>query len=394
MPILPLALGLLVSWFAALLLVPAVRQLSIRRGWVDKPDGGRTLHATLTPNVGGLAIVGAAFIGVGVMTIAKVALSEEAAVALTLPSPLVLIGALVIAAVGFLDDLREMSHRAKFGAQLAVTALAIAGGARVQVFDAMLGDGALALGVSIVLTVVWMVGVMNAVNLIDGMDGAAAGIVAIAFGGLAIAHGIGGDFGALVLVAAIGGALLGFLRYNFAPASIFMGDSGSLFLGYTLAAYALRGTSHANPVLALVIPAVIMGIPVLDTVVSILRRKMTGKHLFYPDRDHIHHRLQAQMPTHRAALVLYACGVFLTGGALTMAAVATGTAAIVFAAGSVVVYGFLCYVRYLPTPLQATRFIERRRRIRDLMADRVRTMPPKAGRISDDRFQPAAAPER
>ena len=396
MPLVPLALGFLVSLAAALLLVPVVRRLGLRAGWVDAPDGDRKRHAVAVPNVGGVAIVGAVGLGVAVMSAARLGLPADLAAALTLPSPLVLLGALLIAAVGFVDDLSDLRHSTKFAAQLAVTALAFLGGARVQVFDPALGEGSVALAVSAALTVVWMVGMMNAVNLIDGMDGLAAGVVTIAFGGLACAHAIGGDFGALVLVAAIGGALLGFLRYNFAPASIFMGDSGSLFLGYALAAYALRGTSHPNPVLALAIPAVIMGIPVLDTGVSILRRRLTGKPLFSPDRDHIHHRLLSQMPTHRAALVLYAFAGFLALGALVMATAPPATAGLVFIGGTAVVYAFLCYVRYLPTPAQVTRFVDRRRRLRERMVEQARmvgeTVP--AGRVSHGRFQPASAPER
>lgn len=390
MPILPLVLGFLVSLLAALVLVPVVRRLALRAGWVDAPDGDRKVHRTAVPNSGGIAIVAATCIGIVVMTIARLHLPRSLSGALTLPDPLVLLGAILIAGVGLWDDLREISHRAKFAGQLGVTALAFLGGARVQVFDADLGDGTLALIVSAVLTVVWMVGIMNAVNLIDGMDGLASGVVAIAFAGLAVAHGIGGDLGSLVLVAGIGGALLGFLRYNFSPASIFMGDSGSLFLGYVLAAFALRGTAHSNPTLALVIPAVIMGIPVLDTGISILRRKLTGKPLFYPDRDHIHHRLQVHVSTRRAALTLYAFGVFLALGAIAMAALRPVMSWAMFVAGSGGVYAFLCYVRYLPTPSGVMRFVERRRRLRRLIGDR----EPRAGRVSNERFQPTASPER
>lgn len=390
MPILPLALGFFVSLLAALMLVPVARRLALRAGWVDAPDGNRKAHQTAVPNSGGVAIVAATCIAIAVMTVARLHLPKSLSGALTLPDPLVLLGALLIAAVGLWDDVKEISHRTKFVGQLVVTALAFWGGARVQVFDADLGDGTLALVVSGVLTVVWMVGMMNAVNLIDGMDGLAGGVVAIAFAGLAAAHAIGGDLGALVLVAAVGGALIGFLRYNFAPASIFMGDSGSLFLGYALAAYALRGSAHPSPTLALVIPTIIMGIPVLDTGVSILRRKLTGKPLFYPDRDHIHHRLQSLMSTRRAALTLYAFGLFLSLGALAMAMMPSALAFLTFLLGSVVVYGFLSYVRYLPTPSGVVRFVDRRRRLRRLIGDR----EPRAGRVSRERFQPTASPER
>ena len=398
MPVIALVLGFLVSLVTALVLVPATRRFALRAGWVDAPDGHRKVHDGAIPNVGGVAIVGAACVGIGVMTVARIELPRSISGALTLPDPLVVLGALLIAAVGFWDDLREISHRAKFAGQLAVTALAFLGGARVEVFDGPLGDGALALAVSAALTIVWMVGMMNAVNLIDGMDGLAAGVVAIAFAGLAAAHAVGGDIGALVLAVAVGGSLLGFLRYNFNPASIFMGDSGSLFLGYALAAYALRGTTHPNPVLALVIPAVIMGIPVLDTGVSILRRKLTGKPLFHADRDHIHHRLQSQMSTPRAALTLYGFGAFLAAGAVAMAGMGVGVAFLTFLAGTAVVYAFLCYVRYLPTPASVARFLSRRRKLRQLLDARVGgaadARAPRAGRIAHDRFEPVAGPER
>jgi len=245
---------------------------------------------------------------------------------------------------------------------------------------------------------------MNAVNFIDGMDGAAAGVVAVAFAGLAVAHAIGGDLGALVLAAAVIGALIGFLRYNFYPASIFMGDSGSLFLGYGLAAYALRGTAHANPVLALVIPAVIMGIPVLDTGVSILRRRLTGKSLFSPDRDHIHHRLLVQMSTRRASLTLYGFGAFLALGALVMASMGPVGAAVTFLLGSVAVYGFLNYVGYLPSPVRALWLLRRRRDVQlkierriaqdEASGARQRERLRPAGRVAHERFEPVAGPER
>jgi UDP-GlcNAc:undecaprenyl-phosphate GlcNAc-1-phosphate transferase len=348
------------------------------------------------PTWGGVAIVGAACVGIGVMTLARLELPRSISGVLTLPDPLVVLGALGIALVGFWDDLRELSHRTKFAAQLAVTALAFLGGARVMVFDGPLGDGALAMAVSAVLTVIWMVGMMNAVNLIDGMDGLAAGVVTIAFVGLASVHALQGDYGALVLVVAVSGALLGFLRYNFAPASIFMGDSGSLFLGYVLAAFALRGSAHPHPVLALVIPAVVMGIPVLDTGVSILRRKLTGKPLFFPDRDHIHHRLQAQMSTRRAAVTLYLLGAFLALGAIAMSQMYWRGATLTFLAGTGVVYAFLCYVRYVPTPAGIAQFVARRRRLRRLMEGREdqRSEAPRAGRIAHERFEPVAGPER
>lgn len=391
MPVIPLGVGFLVSLAAALLLVPAVRRIALARGWVDTPDGVRKWHGRSVPNVGGLAIVGAVGLG-GVAALLTSVFVEDASRALSPPPLLVVLGALAIAVVGLWDDLRDLSYRAKFTAQLSVTALAVLGGVRIEVFDAALGGGALALVVSAGLTVVWMVGMMNAVNLIDGMDGLAAGVVAIALTGLAFVHAMGGDIGALVLVVVVTGALLGFLRYNFAPASVFMGDSGSLFLGYLLAAYALRGTGHDDPVFALVIPVVVMGVPVLDLLVSIVRRRRAGAPLFQPDRDHMHHRLQARMPTHRAALALYGLGGFFALGAVTMATLSVQGAATTFVGGSLVVYGVLLAMGYAPVPAWAKSSAARRREARARQVEHARQL--RGGRVANERYQPAAGPER
>lgn len=384
-----LILGSLVSLAGVLLAVPVVQRLSHRIGWLDSPDGHRKKHVEPVPTAGGVAIVGAVALGLAF------AVSIGGAASLVgLPAPLVLLGALLIASVGFWDDLHNLSHRAKFGAQLMVTALAFVGGARIDVFDAALGDGPLALVVSAGLTTIWVVGMMNAVNLIDGMDGLATGLVAIALAGLAFVYAAHGDLGGIVLVAAVTGALLGFLRFNFAPATIFMGDSGSLFLGYVLATYSLRGSSHADPVLALAIPAIAMGVPILDLGVSIVRRGLAGKPLFAADRDHIHHRLQAKMPTHRAALALYGLGTFFGLGAVWMSKLTESGAAAVFLAGTAVVYAFLAYVDYVPVPIRLRRFAERRRALRARQVEVARHIQARGGRVSSDRFEPAAGPER
>ena len=398
MPVLPLLLGFVVSLIAALVLVPVVQRLALRMGWVDAPDGRRKIHTAPIPNVGGIAILGAALVGVGAMTLAAAELPDAWAAALTLPGKRVLIGALLIALVGLIDDLRDLRFQTKFAAQLAVTALAFTANLRIELFDGLLGTGLLGTSVSFALTVVWMVGMMNAVNLIDGMDGLAAGVVAIAFAGLAAVHVIGGNVGYLVLVAAMTGALLGFLRYNRAPASVFMGDSGSLLLGYLLGAYALRGPSHGNAVLQLVIPAVVMGLPVLDILVSMVRRAAVGRPLFSPDRDHIHHRLVSRMPTRDAVRTLYWLATFMALGGAAMASFAPPFAAITFALGCGVVYSFLRSVGYLPSPrriLYAMRNRDAIRRATRLRDARTEANAARGGRPrSEDRLQPTSAPQR
>ena len=403
MPIVPLLIGFAVSLVAALVFVPAVGRAAIRWGWVDAPDGRRKIHRAPIPNVGGIAILGATLLGIAVMTLGAYELPNKWAAALTLPGRRVLLGALLISVVGLVDDLRDLDFRTKFVAQLAVTALAFSANLRIELLDGVLGTGALGMSASFVLTTLWMVGMMNAVNLIDGMDGLAAGVVAIAMFGLAAVHAIGGDVGYLVLVAALTGALVGFLRYNRSPATIFMGDSGSLLLGYVLGAYAMRGSAHADPVLALVIPAVVMGLPVLDIMVSMLRRRLMGRPMFSPDKDHIHHRLAARMPQKEAVTTLYWLGAFLALGACAMAAFPAPLAAVTFALGSGVVYSFLRSVGYLPSPHRILATFRRRETMRragqlydarQAREQRQKRQAEKAGALPDERFHPVSAAQR
>ena len=397
---LPLLIGFLASLGGALLLVPAARQLALAVGWVDAPDGHRKVHVTPTPNVGGLGIVGGVLVGLG--TLAVLDGVGLVSVGEMLPSPFWLVGAVLIAAVGFLDDRVDLSHWTRLAAQLGVTVLVFADGARIGVLDGVLGGGAVALGVSFALTAVWMVGMMNAVNLIDGLDGLAAGSVAVALGGLTAVYAINGTVGGVVLAAVLLGALGGFLRYNCAPASVFMGDSGSLFLGFSLAAYGLYGTAHADPLLNLMIPAVVMGLPVLDTGVSILRRLVTRRSLFAPDKDHIHHRLAARMAPDAAVRVLWGISLFLALGGVAMSALPAWAAFLVFAVGTAVIYDLLWRVQYLPSPAHVRERLQRRRTLRAIRADRAgatvtpaaRELPPRAGIIRNDRFLPASGPER
>ena len=399
MSALPVFLGFLTSLLGALALVPLVRRLALRVGWVDSPDGGRKAHAAPIPNVGGLAIVGGVLIGLG--TAAALGALGLAALDGALPSPRWLIGGLLIAAVGFVDDRVDLSHWTRLAAQLGVSALAFSDGARITLFDGALGGGTLALAVSFALTAVWMVGMMNAVNMIDGLDGLAGGAVAIAFAGLTAVHIVSGSAPSLILGAAVVGAVAGFLRYNAAPASVFMGDSGSLFLGFALASFGLSGTAHVNPVLNLVIPAVVMGLPVLDTLTSILRRVLTRRAPFAPDKDHIHHRLAERMTPSAAVHTLWGLSLFLALGGLAMASLPAWASALVFMVGTGVVYDLLWRIDYLPSPSTLavrvrTRFLGggRTERGHTISTPSAPDLPPRAGRFSDERFRPVSRPER
>jgi len=352
MPVLTLFIGFAASLGAALVLVPVARHLGRRADLVDHADGVRKTHDGSVPYVGGLAVVAAVCVGIATMAgLRWMGLAPLPDV--LLPNPLVLIGGVLIACVGVWDDRRDLHPEAKLAAQLWVTALAFKGGVRVDVFDAALGGGIPALLVSVLLTGVWMVGLMNAVNLIDGLDGLAAGVVAIALAGLAGAFTVQCDVGSLVLAVAVVAALVGFLRFNRAPASVFLGDGGSLFLGYVLGAYALSGSAHPDPILSLVVPVVAMGIPVLDTALALLRRALAGTLLFDPDREHLHHRLEARTSARRAVWTLYGVGAALAVGSVAMATQPVGLAWLIFAVLAVGLGTFLVRIGALP-PVAAT----------------------------------------
>lgn len=303
----------LVSLGTTLVLTPLVRRAALRFGWTDAPDGKRKIHRQPIPNVGGLALMGGLLAGI----------ATAQGLGLSLGIPIPILGAvLALGLIGFYDDLKNLSYRYKFAAQIAVAVVVFASGYRVELFDVLLGANAYTLSISFVLTLIWVVGVINAVNLLDGMDGLAAGVVLIAMVSLGGGVWFHGGESQLMLAVALGMAIVGFLVYNSHPASLFMGDCGSLFLGAMLAAYSLNGTTHSHPLLATIIPVVAMGLPILDVFLALLRRWQERRPLFSADSDHIHHRLARRFElTHgRTVLALYGVAAMYSLSALAMSA--------------------------------------------------------------------------
>ena len=336
------------SLASALILIPPVRHLALSMGWMDRPDGHRKVHVREIPRVGGLAIIAATVVGLGVFAALRSMMPGELVVAFDMPPAFIILGALLMAGVGLVDDIRDMHALPKLIAQTVISLLVVVGGFRITVFDGALGGGDIAMAISVLLTLIWVVGTINGVNFIDGMDGLAGGVVAIAFIGLGIVHAIGGDISGIVVVAVAIGAVLGFLRYNIRPASIFMGDVGSHFLGYVLAVYALHGTAHINPVVALTIAAVALGLPILDTLITLIRRPQYDKPLLHSDGDHVHHRLMVRFPNAKVVRVLHLVSLFFGACAVLMALSSTQGALIIFLFGVGSVVGFLYWLGYLP----------------------------------------------
>lgn len=308
--------GFFVAFGTTGLLTPVVRRFAIEKNWVDHPDGQRKLHSTIVPAVGGIAIAIGFAVGLAYLHAVRDLLSFD----VQFPASALWIGALVIVASGFYDDTRGLGFKGKFAVQVLVAYALLHAGYRIDVTGLpFIGEDPYSHAlISMPLTLLWIVGVINAVNLLDGLDGLAAGVSLIAFASLGLIFGLNGELGLVLIALIITGALAGFLLFNFNPASIFMGDSGSLFLGYLLATYSLSGSGHTNPWLALLIPAVVLGLPLIDTALSIARRFLGRQAIFAPDRDHIHHRLTRTLTHRQAVLVLYAVALSFGVAAVIM----------------------------------------------------------------------------
>lgn len=318
-----IAAGFVLSMAASFALTPLVVRLAYKRQWIDTPNATRSIHTRPTPRVGGVALVGAFIVGLAYIGLIPYLLPEEIGRLIRLPSPLIISGALIMALVGLYDDIKGVHFLTKLTFQVGVAVLLMSGGFVIPEVYNPFSDTPIVLPqwFAILLTAGWIVGAINAVNLLDGMDGLASGVSVIVFGSLTAAYMVMGDWTNSAWVAVVVGALLGFLRYNFNPAQIFMGDSGSMFLGFLIAAYSLRGASRAGSLLALLIPIIAMGLPVIDTGLAIVRRFLKRQPIFRADKDHIHHRIIRKLGlSHRnTVLVLYIVSIFFGAAALLLA---------------------------------------------------------------------------
>lgn len=292
----------LAGCFLSLIFTPLVRQVALSFGLVDRPDNKRKFHKQPVPRVGGIAVAIAYFCVMGLLFWTR-STAHVSADALGFAINL-LPAAAVIFLTGLLDDLFQLAPWQKLIGQIIAAALAYNSGIEIT---------AAAFGValhwwSFPLTVGWLVLCANAVNLIDGLDGLAGGISFLACVA-AVATAVIQRNPVLGLAAApLAGAILGFLRYNFHPATVFIGDCGSLFIGFLLGCYAVLWSGHASTPLGMMAPLMTLSIPLLDTCLAIVRRFLRKNPIFLPDRSHVHHRLLDRGLTVRGvALTLYGC---------------------------------------------------------------------------------------
>lgn len=298
-------------------LTPIVRRLCQRFRWLDQRNDKRHLHRIATPRLGGIAVFVSMMIGLAPLVLIRNGLTESMRES-TAHLPQILIPALLTLLLGIADDLFGLRAAQKFGGLALIAGVYYFMGGRIDGLTIpFLGSVELPWFVSLPVTIVWVVGIANAFNLLDGIDGLATG--AAIFSSLVImATSLMQGHSLLIAVAlCLTGALVGFLRYNFNPASIFLGDSGALLIGFLLSAISIAGAQKASTAVAVAIPIMAFGLPVLDTGFAIVRRLISNKPLFAGDREHIHHMLLDRgWSQKKTALVLY--GTCATFGLVTL----------------------------------------------------------------------------
>ena len=339
------AVAFFLSVLCAAVLTPLVRRLAHRFGALDHALSARKIHGQAVPRLGGVAIVVAFYVPLLGLLFAQSGVGEflkhEANFALGL-----FLGGIMIAGLGVYDDLRGAGAGKKFFVQFAVAGMMYFLGFRVDAIANPFGS-AIALGwLALPFTLFWVVGVINAMNLIDGLDGLAGGVALVAVCTIFLVSLQHGQPLMILFSASLAGSILGFLFYNFNPASIFMGDTGSMFLGFVLATSSIRTNQKASTTVAVLIPIITLGLPILDTLLAMSRRAVRGRPLFRADKEHIHHRLMGLGLTHRqAVLVLY--GMCLLLGAIALVLTYTNSAVITVTLLAVLAGSLFAFLRRL-----------------------------------------------
>ena len=306
----------LISVVLTLLLTPVARKLAYKLGAVDRPSK-RKIHRNIIPRFGGLSI----FISFVVAVVFALIFAKSFGVKVSgreiLALKGILYGGTLITLLGLFDDLKGVPALAKLAGQIAASSVAVYFGAQI-LFVSTPFTKIVILGVwAVPVTILWMVAITNAINLIDGLDGLASGITLIASVTLFAVALKMGQMDSAILLAALAGTTAGFLRYNFFPASIFLGDSGSLFLGFMLACASIVGVLKSTLVIALIIPIIVLGIPIYDTATAIIRRAIKRRSIFEADKKHLHHRLmKAGFNQRQVVMMIYVACFILSLTAL------------------------------------------------------------------------------
>ncbi|KOA18363.1 putative undecaprenyl-phosphate N-acetylglucosaminyl 1-phosphate transferase [Clostridium homopropionicum DSM 5847] len=296
----------LISVCISFLLTPLIKKLAFKIKALDIPKDARKIHKEPIPLLGGMAIY-LSFLITMILKEGPLVKSEVG----------ILLGATIIVVGGLIDDLKDLRPLFKLAFQVAAASVLIIFG--VEIFRITnpfpIGSDYLNLGFLVVpITILWVVGVTNALNLIDGVDGLAAGVAFICSVTIFIIAVLNGRREAALFTAILSGAIFGFLPYNFNPASIFMGDTGAQLLGFLLAAISLEGTIKSATTFAIAVPILAFGLPIYDTLFAMIRRKMNGMPIMQADKGHLHHRLlDMGLSQRKVVLIMYLISAILGG---------------------------------------------------------------------------------
>lgn len=329
----PYIYGFIVAMVVSYLSTPLVKKIAWKIGAIDFPSE-RRVHKKPMPRIGGLAIYFAFMIAsIIVLPIGRRTIQG------------ILLGGTFIVFVGILDDIYDLPAKVKLIGQIIAATILVAFGLKVEWLTNPLG-GMIYLGkLSIPLTIFWTVGITNTLNFIDGLDGLAAGISAIAAFAMLLVNLSLNQPVPVLITALLAGASIGFLPHNFNPAKIFMGDTGAMFLGYMLAAVAIDGAVKSATVIALIVPILALGLPIFDTAFAIVRRLVNGRPVMQADKGHLHHRLIGIGLTQKqAVLYMYLVSTLLGACSVILAKVGIKEAAIAL---TIVISGLLISVRRL-----------------------------------------------
>ena len=308
-----IAIAFMIAFMTAFMATPHTINLANKVGAVDEPKDERRINKVTMPRLGGLAVIAGFFVSIVYLLIVmvmenKINLYEES---YNLKLMGFGIGALIIGVTCFIDDVKGVPALGKLVAQIAAALVVVKSGIRIDTLDIPFFNIANASPTFYAgLTVVWIVGITNAMNLIDGLDGLSTGISLIACLSLLIIFSLNGSpLISIVLITALGGALCGFLPYNFNPAKTFIGDTGSNFLGYCLSIISILGIAKTYTAIVIVAPLMVLALPIFDTLSSIIRRVIAGnslKAIIQPDANHLHHKMLKKGFTQKqAVLIMY-----------------------------------------------------------------------------------------
>jgi UDP-GlcNAc:undecaprenyl-phosphate GlcNAc-1-phosphate transferase len=338
----------LTSLILSMASTPFVIRIAKKYNLMDRPSA-RKVHSIPVPRIGGVAI----FLACAISGASCFFYQNDITVKI-FQDPRILwlfLGALLVFGLGFIDDIWHLGYLAKFSVQILAGIVAYCGGLRIELLTFLPHHSLAQIGLSLPITVFWVVLVINAINLIDGLDGLAAGVGFLISLFLLILSVLGGRYVPAAVLAALAGYLLGFLVFNSNPASIFMGDGGSYFIGFLLASVSMMGSIKGQTAASILIPMIALGLPLMETIGSTLRRFIYGQKLFSPDRDHIHHRMMALgLSQRRVVMILY--GITVLMGCVSIAMVythdnKTALLLLLFAAGVVIGIQKLGYLDFL-----------------------------------------------